>query len=117
MIRSSHPTYKTNTNIQIKSSIRLCLISSTERRHNIIINRLKIEYTKLQKHECVFSKNEWLSRLIRRDKTVYRCSTYEKTHFVKCIIIYCRNYAKTRPIVNIPEHRHRDSTEKTSFHS
>ncbi|XP_025423220.1 uncharacterized protein LOC112692690 [Sipha flava] len=77
---------------EIKLSINPWPTYLTNRRHEVIINRLRIGHT-------------WLThRHLMRREDPDLCTTCGEALTVKHILLYCRNYADTRTALSIPEH-------------
>jgi len=78
--------------IEIKLSINPRPKHLTERRHEVVINILKIGHTSLT--HCFLMK--------RIEPGL--CITCGEALTVKHVLLYCRNYADTRTALNIPDH-------------
>lgn len=90
-LRYSIGAYNNSLN-EIKPSINPWPIHTSKRRHEVIINRLRIGHT-------------WLThRHLMRREDPDPCTTCGEALTVKHILLYCRNYTDTRTALDIPEH-------------
>lgn len=77
---------------EIKLHINPWPPSFSKRRHEVIINRLRIGHT-------------WLThRFLMRHEEPEQCITCGETLTVKHVLLYCQIYADTRTTLNIPDH-------------
>ncbi|XP_016656082.2 uncharacterized protein LOC107882354 [Acyrthosiphon pisum] len=77
---------------EIKPSINPWPTHTSKRRHEVIINRLRIGHT-------------WLTHsfLMRHDDPA-QCTTCGEALTIKHVLLHCRNFTDTRTSLNIPEH-------------